>query len=74
MSWLPISVNPKRPELAERLSKAGLNIVTMEYLRDKALSISGTPEALPFGDKVVGVVMNRDGSVMDVINNVVDAK
>ena len=69
-----IAVNPKRPELAERLSKAGLNIVTMEYLRDKALSISGTPEALPFGDKVVGVVMNRDGSVMDVINNVVDAK
>jgi citrate lyase subunit alpha/citrate CoA-transferase len=25
-----------------------------------------------FGDKVVGVVMNRDGSVMDVIKNIVD--
>ncbi|MBQ4285989.1 MAG: hypothetical protein II720_05925, partial [Bacteroidales bacterium] len=28
----------------------------------------GTPDPLPFGDKVVGVVMNRDGSVLDKIH------
>lgn len=65
-----IAVNPRRPELAERLRDAGLKVVDITTLRDKALSIIGTPAPLPFGDKVVGVVMNRDGSVMDVIRNI----
>ena len=65
-----IAVNPSRPEIAERLRAAGLRLVTLEELRDRALSIIGTPAPLPFGDKVVGVVMNRDGSVLDVIKNI----
>jgi citrate lyase subunit alpha/citrate CoA-transferase len=67
-----IAVNPRRPELAERLRKAGLKIVDIHDLKDKAEKIIGVPEELPFGDKVVGVVMNRDGSVMDVIKNIKD--
>lgn len=65
-----IAVNPRRPELAESLRNAGLNVVDIKSLRDKALKIIGNPAPLPFGDKVVGVVMNRDGSVMDVIKNI----
>ena len=34
--------------------------------------VIGTPAPLPFGDKVVGVVMNRNGEVMDVIKNIKD--
>lgn len=41
-------------------------------LKDMALKAIGNPDPLPFGDKVVGVVMNRDGSVQDVIMNIVD--
>lgn len=67
-----IAVNPSRPEIAERLKAAGLHLTTLEQLRDKALSIIGTPAPLPFGDKVVGVVLGRDGSVQDVIRNIVD--
>lgn len=67
-----IAVNPSRPEIAERLAAAGLKIVTLEQLRDKALSIIGTPAPLPFGDKVVGVVLGRDGCVQDVIRNIVE--
>lgn len=67
-----IAVNPRRPELAERLVKAGLNVVDIKSLRDRAYSIAGTPEPLKFGKKVVGVVYNRDGSVQDVIYNVED--
>ncbi|MCM1319067.1 MAG: citrate lyase subunit alpha [Muribaculaceae bacterium] len=67
-----IAVNPRRPELAQKLADAGLKIVDIKWLRDKALQIIGTPAPLPFGDKVVGVVMNRDGSVMDVIKNIDD--
>lgn len=65
-----VAVNPARPEIAERLAAAGLKLVSLESLRDRALSIIGTPAPLPFGDKIVGVVMNRDGRVMDVIKNI----
>lgn len=65
-----IAVNPLRPDIAERMRQAGLPLVTLEELRDRALSIIGTPASLPFGDKVVGVVLNRDGSVQDVIKNI----
>lgn len=68
-----IAVNPRRPELAERLRQAKLNIVDIHTLRDKAKAITGEPEPLHFGDKVVGVVMNRDGSVLDVIRNITEA-
>lgn len=64
------AVNPRRPELAERLKKAGVKVVDIKTLRDKAKSIIGEPAPLPFGDKTVGVVMNRDGSVMDIIKNI----
>lgn len=67
-----IAVNPNRPLIAERLKAAGMHLVTLEELRDRALKVIGTPDPLPFGDKVVGVIMNRDGSVMDVIKNIVE--
>lgn len=67
-----IAVNPSRPELKERLQKAGLNIVDIHALRDKAASIVGEAQPLPFGDKVVGVVMDRGGEVLDVIRNIKD--
>ena len=67
-----IAVNPLRPEIAERLKAAGLNIVDIHSLKERAEKIIGHAAPLPFGDKVVGVVMNRDGSVLDVIKNIVD--
>lgn len=65
-----IAVNPSRPEIAERLRAAGMQLITLEGLRDRALRIIGTPAPLPFGDKVVGVVLDRGGSVLDVIKNI----
>ncbi len=65
-----IAVNPARPEIAEKLKAAGLKLVDIKDLAAKATSIIGTPDPLPFGDKVVGVVMNRDGSVLDKIYNI----
>lgn len=67
-----IAVNPARPDVAERLRKAGLHIVDIHDLAAKATSIIGTPDPLPFGEKIVGVVMNRDGSVLDYIRNIED--
>ena len=65
-----IAVNPSRPEIAERLRAAGMQLITLEELRDRALRIIGTPAPLPFGDKVVGVVLDRGGSVLDVLKNI----
>ena len=65
-----IAVNPARPEVRESLLAAGLPVVDIADLAKKAQSIIGTPDPLPFGDKVVGIVMNRDGSVLDKIYNI----
>lgn len=67
-----IAVNPRRPEVAERLKAAGLNVVDIHSLKERGEKIIGHAAPLPFGDKVVGVVMNRDGSVMDVIKEIVE--
>lgn len=67
-----IAVNPRRLELAERLRAAGLHIVDIHDLQERAQRTIGDADPLPFGNKVVGVVMNRDGSVMDVIRNIED--
>lgn len=67
-----IAVNPRRPEIAKRLSKAGLKVVDINDLKARAEKIIGKPAPLPFGDKVVGIVLNREGSVQDVIKNIVD--
>jgi len=66
------AVNPARPEVRERLVAAGIKVVDIKDLAAKATSIIGTPDPLPFGDRVVGVVMNRDGSVLDEIRSIVD--
>lgn len=68
-----IAVNPARQELKEQLQAAGLKIVDIKDLSQKANSIIGTPDPIPFGNKVVGVVMNRDGAVLDRIYNVGNA-
>ncbi|MGG5415501.1 citrate lyase subunit alpha [Edwardsiella tarda] len=65
-----IAVNPARPELAQRLSDAGMPLVSIEWLRDRALSLTGEPKPIAFTDKAVAVVRYRDGSVIDVVRQV----
>jgi citrate lyase subunit alpha/citrate CoA-transferase len=67
------AVNPRRPEVAARLARAGVDVYTMDELRRKAERMTGEPDPLPFGDKVVGVVTYRDGSVLDLIYDVRDS-
>jgi citrate lyase subunit alpha/citrate CoA-transferase len=65
-----IAVNPARPELAERLKDAGMKIVTIEWLRERAQILTGLPHAIEFTDRVIAVVRYRDGSVIDVVHQV----
>ena len=42
-----IAVNPRRPEIAERLREAGLKIVDIHDLKELALKSIGVPDPLP---------------------------
>ena len=62
-----IAINPRRQDLIECMKSSGLPICTIEELRDQAYAITGAPDPVQFGDKVVGIIEARDGSIMDVV-------
>lgn len=62
-----IAVNPKNVELKERLKKAGLQIVEIEELYERAIALCGVPSEIKYTDKVVAVIRYRDGSIIDVV-------
>lgn len=65
-----IAVNPRRPEVKERLLNAGLPVLDMEALVARAQSLTGKAEPIEYDDQVVGYVRYRDGCVIDVIRKV----
>ena len=66
-----VAVNPARPDLLEALQAADcVPLKTIEELRDIAYSIVGEPEKVQFGDRVVGIIEARDGTIMDVVREV----
>jgi citrate lyase subunit alpha/citrate CoA-transferase len=65
-----IAVNPKRPEIAERLKEAGLPIFPIEELYARAVAQTGEPKPIEFLDRIVALVRYRDGSVIDVVRQV----
>ncbi len=65
-----IAVNPKNQELKERLIEAKLPIVDILELKEKTERITGVPQKLPKGDRVVAEVVGRDGDILDRIYNV----
>ncbi len=65
-----IAVNPKNGELKEKLLSAGLPVVDIEKLKEKTEAITGAPQKLPHGDRVVAHVIGRDGEIQDKIYNV----
>ena len=66
-----VAVNPARQDLLDALKKANcVPLKTIEELRDIAYSITGEPEPVQFGDRVVGIIEGRDGTIMDVVRQV----
>lgn len=65
-----IAINPKRVDLLEKLKNSRLPIFTMQQLLEKAHSITGQPDKLVLSDKPVGVVVYRDGTVIDTLYKV----
>ena len=65
-----IAVNPAKTELRDRLIAAGLPVVDIHELKEKAERITGMPRKLPKGDRVVAEVISRYGDLQDQIYNV----
>ncbi|MEX3021315.1 citrate lyase subunit alpha [Kluyvera sp. STS39-E] len=65
-----IAVNPARQDLIDNLKQAGVALMTIEQLQQRAEQLTGKPEPIAFTDRVVAVVRYRDGSVIDVVRQV----
>ena len=65
-----IAVNPRNAELKQRLENAGLPVIDIRALKEKTEAITGKPQSIPRGDRVVAKVIGRMGDVQDVIYNV----
>jgi citrate lyase subunit alpha/citrate CoA-transferase len=62
-----IAVNPARVELQDSLVAAGLPVVDIHELKEKAERITGKPQRIPHGDKIVAEVIGREGALQDQI-------
>ena len=62
-----LAVNPGRPDLLGALTRAGLDVKSIEELRGLALSLTGVPEEIPQGEKTVALVEYRDGTAIDTV-------
>lgn len=62
-----VAVNPKNPELRQRLLDAGLPVVDIRALKALAEKITGVPEALAPAGRTVANVIYRDGTLLDTI-------
>ncbi len=65
-----IAVNPKNIQLKERLINAGLPVIDIKELKKKTELITGTPQKIKRGDRVVAEVIGRNGDILDRIYNV----
>ncbi|MGN0981018.1 MAG: citrate lyase subunit alpha, partial [Candidatus Avoscillospira sp.] len=65
-----VAVNPNRPEVAQKLKKAGIRVYTIQQLKDKAEALVGKPDPIRYLDRIVGVVMYRDNTILDVIRQI----
>lgn len=67
-----IAINPRRQDLIEAYKDSKLPFCTIEELRDQAYAIVGEPDPVQFGDRVVGIIESRDGTIMDVVREIKD--
>ena len=65
-----IAVNPRRQDIIEKMEAAGIELTDIETLREKAEKIVGKPDPIKHLDRVVGVVLYRDNTVIDQIKQI----
>ena len=69
-----IAVNPRREELAYCLKDAGLPVIDIHELKEKTEAITGKPQPIAHGDRVVAQVISRYGDLQDTIYNIPEGR
>lgn len=62
-----MACNPSKPMLKAALKEAGLPVFSIQALKEKAQSITGSPAPVQAQGRVIGRVIGRDGDLLDVI-------
>jgi citrate lyase subunit alpha/citrate CoA-transferase len=62
-----IAVNPKRQDILDKLKNSGLPVMDIHALLQLAHEITGVPEKKETSNTPVGVVVYRDGTVIDTV-------
>ena len=65
-----IAINPRRIDLIEHFESINFKVFTLEELYEKGISITGEPKEIKTEDRIVGIIKYRDGSIIDVIHQV----
>ncbi|MDD3492910.1 MAG: citrate lyase subunit alpha [Candidatus Thermoplasmatota archaeon] len=68
-----IAINPRRDDLLDMVKDSGLNIVDIEDLKNLAYKKAGIREQKKprWGDDIVALIEYRDGTIIDVLHEVV---
>ena len=64
------SVDDIAADVKEKLEKAGLHVFTIQQLQQRAEKIVGVPDPIRYKDRIVGVVMYRDNTIIDVVRQI----
>jgi citrate lyase subunit alpha/citrate CoA-transferase len=67
-----IAINPRRKDLLKKTKNSNLSILTIEQLKEEAEKICGKPETVEFGDRVIAAINWVDGTVIDVVRQVIE--
>ncbi|MDD3126941.1 MAG: citrate lyase subunit alpha [Candidatus Izemoplasmatales bacterium] len=60
-----IAINPRRVDLLEKMKNSNLTIMTISELMAISHQISGIPAAIKESGKVTGLIVYRDGTILD---------
>jgi citrate lyase subunit alpha/citrate CoA-transferase len=66
-----IAVNPKREDLRERFTAAGLPVRKLAEIKQEADRLVQPPRKPIFGDEIIALIEWRDGTVIDTVRRVV---
>jgi citrate lyase subunit alpha/citrate CoA-transferase len=62
-----VAVNPKRPDILERLKGSSLPVKSIAELHDMAIGMTGEPATPDFEDRIVALIEFRDGTIIDTV-------
>ena len=67
-----IAINPRRKDLIKKTKNSKLPIMTIEALKKEAEKICGVPEPVELGERVIAAIKWVDGTVIDVVHQVIE--